>query len=287
MSRPLLLNAFEMPVPVLQSPGLWRHPDDESRDYASPELWERTARTVEDAGFHGLFLADVLGLYDVYGGSPDAALRGGVQVPQLDPLLLAPLLARATTSLSIGVTASVSYAAPYDLARRFATLDALTGGRIAWNVVTSYQDSAARNLGLGGQLPHDERYERAEEYMDVVYSLWEGSYEEDAYVADVATGVVVDPSKVKGAGHRGEYFDVQAPALAAPTPQRTPFLFQAGASPRGLKFAARHAEAVFFSGPTPEHVAGCILELHRHASTGRLPAWAAACEDPVVLRVPS
>lgn len=277
MPRPLLLNAFEMPVPVHQSPGLWRHPEDESRDYASLPQWERTARIIEDAGFHGLFLADVLGLYDVYGGSPDAALRGGIQVPQLDPLLLAPLLARATTSLAIGVTASVTYAAPYDLARRFATLDALTDGRIAWNVVTSYQESAARNLGLDGQLPHDQRYERAEEYMDVVYSLWEGCYAEDAYEADAARGVVVDPAKVRGAEHRGEYFDVQAPALTAPTPQRTPFLFQAGASPRGLKFAAKHAEAVFFSGPTPEHVA---------AWSSRLREAAAECgRDPRSIKV--
>ena len=272
MSRPLLLNAFEMPVPAFQSPGLWRHPEDRSHNYASLSHWEQTARIVEDAGFHGLFLADVLGLYDVYGDSPDTALRGGVQVPQLDPLLLAPLLARATTSLAIGVTASVTYAAPYDLARRFATLDALTDGRIAWNVVTSYQESAARNLGLDRQLPHDQRYERAEEYMDVVYSLWEGSYAEDAYRADAARGVVVDPGRVRGAGHRGEYFDVQAPALAAPTPQRTPYLFQAGASPRGLRFAAKHAEAVFFSGPTPEHVAAWTSRVrHEAAEHGRDP----------------
>lgn len=255
MARPLLLNAFEMPVPAHQSPGLWRHPEDESRNFDSLEHWERTARTIEDAGFHGIFLADVLGLYDVYGGSPEAALRGGVQVPQLDPLLLAPLLAKATSRLAVGVTASVTYAAPYDLARRFATLDALTDGRIAWNVVTSYQESAARNLGLGRQLPHDQRYDRADEYMDVVYALWEGSYDDDAYVADRASGVVVDPDKVRGADHHGEYFDVSAPALSAPTRQRTPFLFQAGASPRGLAFAAKHAEAVFFSGPTPDHVA--------------------------------
>ena len=147
MARPLLLNAFEMPVPAHQSPGLWRHPEDESRNFDSLEHWERTARTIEDAGFHGIFLADVLGLYDVYGGSPEAALRGGVQVPQLDPLLLAPLLAKATSRLAVGVTASVTYAAPYDLARRFATLDALMDGRIAWNVVTSYQESAARSPG--------------------------------------------------------------------------------------------------------------------------------------------
>ncbi|MBS6031190.1 MAG: NtaA/DmoA family FMN-dependent monooxygenase [Kocuria sp.] len=272
MPRPLLFNAFEMPVPVHQSPGLWRHPEDESRNYVSPTHWEREARTIEAAGFHGIFLADVLGLYDVYGGTPDAALRGGVQVPQLDPLLLAPLLARATEHLAVGVTASVTYAAPYDLARRFATLDALTDGRIAWNVVTSYQESAARNLGLGTQLPHDERYDRADEYMDVVYALWEGSYAEDAYAADRDSGVVVDPAKVRGAGHHGTYFDVTAPSLTAPTRQRTPYLFQAGASPRGLAFAAKHAEAVFFSGPTPEHVARWTGRLREEAeAAGRDP----------------
>uniref|UniRef100_UPI002FE3BB53 LLM class flavin-dependent oxidoreductase n=1 Tax=Sinomonas sp. TaxID=1914986 RepID=UPI002FE3BB53 len=173
MTKPLLLNAFEMLVPVHQSPGLWRHPDSQAARFAELGYWTDLARALEAGGFHGIFFADVLGQYDVYGGSADEAVRGGVQYPALDPLLIVTALAAATERLGFGVTASVTYEQPYLLARKFGTLDHLTGGRIGWNIVTSYQESAARNLGLGRQLAHDERYDRAEEFMDVVYKLWE------------------------------------------------------------------------------------------------------------------
>lgn len=270
--RPLLLNAFEMAVPVHQSPGLWRHPEDRSRDYTSLAHWTRLARTLEDGGFHGIFFADVLGQYDVHGGSGDAAARGGVQFPMLDPLLLVPALAAVTERIGFGVTASVGYEHPYALARRLSTLDHLTGGRVAWNIVTSYQDSAARNLGRDRQVPHDERYDRAEEYLDVVYRLWESSFDDDAVVADPAAGVYVDPSRVRGIGHEGERFSVPGPALVEPSPQRTPLLFQAGASARGRAFAAKHAEAVFLSGPTAEQTAGWVRAVRAEAAgRGRDP----------------
>lgn len=258
MTRPILLNAFEMLVPAFQSPGLWRHPDDESRRYTELSYWTELAQTLEDGGFSGIFLADVLGQYDVYGGNADAALRGGVQYPMLDPTLITSALAAATQRIGFGVTASVTYEQPYLLARRFSTLDHLTGGRVGWNIVTSYQDSAARNLGLSGQIPHDKRYDRAEEYMDVVYKLWEGSMDDDAVTADREEGVYVDPDKVRGIGHDGEHFNVPGPSLVEPSPQRTPLLFQAGASPRGQAFAANHAEAIFFIGYSTEMVRGWV-----------------------------
>lgn len=254
MSRPMLLNAFDMMVPVHQSPGLWRHPDSGIRGFDTLEYWTSLARTLEDGGFASLFLADIPGIYDVHGGSPDAALRGGVQVPLLDPLIVVPAMAAVTRRLGFGVTASVTYEAPYLLARTFATLDHFTGGRVAWNVVTSYQDSAARNLGMEHQIPHDERYDRADEFMDVMYRLFEGSYEAGAVTADAETGVFVDPDKVHPVGHRGRYFSVPDPALTHPGPQGTPFLFQAGASTRGQQFALDHAEAIFFIGNTTELV---------------------------------
>ncbi|MFC7401719.1 LLM class flavin-dependent oxidoreductase [Citricoccus sp. GCM10030269] len=257
-STPMLINAFDMMVPVHQSPGLWRHPDSGVGQFATLEYWTSLARTLEDGGFASLFLADIPGLYDVYGGSAEAALRGGVQAPLLDPLVMVPAMAAVTERLGFGVTASVTYEAPYLLARTFATLDHVTRGRIAWNVVTSYQDSAARNLGMLRQIPHDERYDRADEYMDLMYKLFEGSYEPGAVLADAEAGVFVDPSRVHPVEHDGRYFSVPDQALTHPGPQGTPFLFQAGASRRGQQFALDHGEAIFFIGNTPELVRGWV-----------------------------
>ncbi|WP_159795022.1 LLM class flavin-dependent oxidoreductase [Puerhibacterium puerhi] len=254
MTRPILLNAFDMMVPVHQSPGLWRHPESGAARFTDLRYWTDLARTLDDGGFASLFLADIPGVYDVYGGGPQAAARGGVQYPVLDPLVAVPAMAAATRSLGFGVTASVTYLQPYLLARTLATLDHFTGGRVAWNIVTSYQESAARNLGLGTQIPHDERYDRADEYMEVVYRLLEGSFDDGALVLDADANVVVDPARLHPAGFAGRYFSVPGVALAPPGPQGTPLLFQAGASRRGQQFATDHAEAVFFSGGTPQLV---------------------------------
>ncbi|GAB3585839.1 LLM class flavin-dependent oxidoreductase [Amycolatopsis endophytica] len=251
MSR-IYLNAFDMNCVGHQSAGLWKHPDDEGHRYTDLPYWLDLARTLEAGGFDALFLADVLGVYDVYGASKDAAVADAAQVPVNEPTVLLPALAAVTSRLGFGVTVSTTYEQPYSLARRLSTLDHLTGGRVAWNIVTSYLDSAARNLGLDSQVPHDERYEVAEEYLEVCYKLWEGSWEDDAVVR--SGGVYADPAKVHDIGHKGKYFSVPGPHLAEPSPQRTPVLFQAGASPRGVRFAARHAEAVFVSGPSPSVV---------------------------------
>lgn len=266
------LNAFAMNCVGHQSPGLWRHPADQGHRYTDLNYWVELARLLEQGGFDTLFLADVLGAYDVYGQSRDAAVRQATQVPVHDPSLPISAMAAATQHLGFAVTASVSYEHPYSLARRMTTLDHLTGGRIAWNVVTSYLDSAARNLGLRGQIPHDQRYELAEEHLEVCYKLWEYSWQEDAVRRDAANGVYTDPTKVRDIGHEGDYFSVPGPFLCEPSPQRTPTLFQAGASSRGIAFAARHAEAVFVSGPTPEVVGRLVRPLReRVAANGRDP----------------
>lgn len=256
MTRPITINAFDMLVPVHQSPGLWRHPESRAAEFDRLTYWTDLARTLEDGGFASLFLADIPGIYDVYGGNADATARGGVQYPLLDPLVVVPAMAQATETLGFGVTASVSYEQPYLLARTLSTLDHFTQGRIAWNIVTSYQDSAAKNLGMHGQIPHDERYDRADEYLEVMYQLFEGSFDDGAVRADAEANVFVDPEKVRPIRHEGKYFSIPGAALAHPGPQGTPFLFQAGASPRGQKFAIDHAEAIFFSGGTPELVRG-------------------------------
>ncbi|TXF96419.1 LLM class flavin-dependent oxidoreductase [Massilia arenae] len=250
MARRIRFNAFQMNTPSHQSPGLWTHPRSDSERYLTSGYWIELAQLLEHGGFDAIFLADVLGVYDVYRKGPEAALRHGVQVPLNDPMALVPLIAHATTRLGIGVTAALTYEHPYTFARRISTLDHLSRGRIGWNVVTGYLDSAARNLGLGQQLGHDERYDLADEYMEVVYKLWERSWEDDAVKRDKERGVHTDPARVHPIRHKGRYYDVPGFHLCEPSPQRTPFLYQAGASPRGARFAARHAEATFISGPS-------------------------------------
>ncbi|MFC7402099.1 NtaA/DmoA family FMN-dependent monooxygenase [Citricoccus sp. GCM10030269] len=252
--KPMILCALDMMVPTHQSTGMWRHPEADAEQYRDLGFWIQHAQLLEGAGFDALFFADVAGVYDVFDGSGRTAIRSGMQYPMLDPLLAVSALAAATTSLGFGVTASVSYEQPYLLARKFATLDHLTGGRIAWNIVTSYQQSAMANLGAAGQLPHDQRYDRADEFLDVTYRLWEGTFAPGALVSDAETNTYLDPDRVHDAGHAGRYFTVPGPGLTFPGPQRTPFLFQAGSSPRGLDFAVKHAEALFFSGTSPENV---------------------------------
>jgi FMN-dependent oxidoreductase (nitrilotriacetate monooxygenase family) len=177
-----------------------------------------------------------------------------------------------TQTLGFGITLSLTYEQPYSLARRLSTLDHLTGGRVAWNIVTSYLESAARNLGLTTQIPHDERYQIADEYLEVCYKLWEASWESDAVMRDRQRGIFIDPAKVHDIDHEGRYFSVPGPFLCEPSPQRTPVLFQAGASPRGVQFAAAHAEAVFVSGPTPQVVRGPVQALRQAAADqGRDP----------------
>ena len=251
----MYFNAFDMLVPVHQSPGLWRHPESRIDEFDRLDYWTSLAKTLERAGFSSLFLADVPGVYDVYGSSHHAAARGGVQYPLLDPQVIIPALAAATTHLGFGLTASVTYEQPYLLARRFATLDHLTQGRIAWNIVTSYQDSAARNLGMEGQIPHDERYDRADEFLEVMYKLFEHSVEDGAVLADRETGVFTDPEKVHGIEHSSPWFSVPGQMLTHPGPQRTPLLFQAGSSARGQKFAVDHGEAIFVINAKPEKLA--------------------------------
>lgn len=248
--KTIRFNAFQMNTVGHQSPGLWTHPRDTSTRYKTAAHWVELAQLLEAGRFDALFLADVLGIYDVYEGSPDAALRHAVQVPLNDPLALVPLLAHATEHLGFGVTAALTYEHPYTFARRMSTLDHLSGGRVGWNIVTGYLDSAARNLGLDKQLGHDARYDLADEYLDVVYKLWEKSWDDDAVVADKARGVYADPGRVHPIGHAGTHYTVPGMHLCEPSPQRTPFLYQAGTSPRGLAFAARHAEATFVCGPS-------------------------------------
>jgi FMN-dependent oxidoreductase (nitrilotriacetate monooxygenase family) len=272
VSDRIRLNAFDMTCVAHQSFGLWRHPEDQSHRYNDLSYWTDLAKLLERGTFDALFIADVLGVYDTYAGSADGAVRTGMQIPLNDPVLQIPAMAAVTEKLGFGVTVSATYEQPYTLARRFSSLDHLTNGRVAWNVVTSYLDGAARNLGLSRQISHDERYALADEVMEVCYKLWEGSWEEDAVIRDAATGTYTDPSKVHPIGHEGTYFSVPGVGLSEPSPQRTPVIFQAGTSPRGRGFAARHAEAIFTVAPTTATLRGYVDDLRaRAAELGRDP----------------
>lgn len=273
MARELLLNAFAMNTVGHMSPGLWRHPDDRSADYRKLSYWTDLARLLERGKFDGLFIADVLGVYDVYDGRPDAALAAATQIPVNDPLLLVSGMAAATTHLGFGVTANLTYEHPYIFARRMTTLDHLTDGRIGWNIVTGYLDSAARGVGLTQQRGHDERYDVADEYVSVVRKLWEDSWADDAVRRDRATGVFTDPTKVQPVRWRGDFYSVDAIHLGEPSPQRTPVLYQAGTSSKGVAFAGKHAECVFVSGPSEAVIAPRVQALRAAAAAnGRAPA---------------
>ncbi len=274
MTKRIHLNAFSMNCVSHIQHGLWVRDDTRQRDYHRIEPWIELARLLERGGFDALFLADVIGAYDLYRGGPETAIREAVQIPANDPAPLIPAMAMATEHLGFAFTSSVLQVPPFTFARHASTLDHLTGGRIAWNIVTSYLPNAGENLGLGGLPPHDERYARAEEYLEVAYKLWEGSWEEDAVLRDVARGVYADPAKIHPIDHAGDYYEVKGPHLAEPSPQRTPLLFQAGSSERGREFAATHAECVFMFAAMRglENARGVVRDIRaRAARRGRAP----------------
>lgn len=266
------LNAFDMNCVAHQSSGLWRHPDDRSWQYKDIEYWTHLARVAERGLFDSIFIADVLGTYDVFGGNDVAAIRNGAQVPVNDPVQLAAVMAAVTEHVGFGITAGTAYEHPVPFARRLSTLDHLTKGRVGWNVVTGYLPSAARNLGQRDQMEHDQRYEHADEYLEVVYKLLEGSWEDGAVLRDRERGIFADPDKVHHIGHRGTHFAVPGIHLSEPSPQRTPLVFQAGASSRGIRFAAQNAEAIFIASPT-NAVARASVDAIRSAlaDAGRSP----------------
>jgi long-chain alkane monooxygenase len=271
-NEPLSLFAFDVNAPAHLTSGSWRDKADQGHRYTDLAYWKDVARMLEGAGFDGIFFADTVGYHDVYEGRPDAALRDAAQFPVNDPMLLISGMAAVTEKLAFGVTSSVSYEQPYLMARRFSTLDHLTDGRVGWNIVTSYSESAAKNLGTGQQLDHDERYELAEEYMEVLYKLWERSWEPDAVVRDKEGATFIDPSRVHPIEHSGKYFSVPGMHLCEPSPQRTPVLFQAGASPRGMAFAGRHAEVVFINAVSVAQARRSVEKIRQAAvENGRNP----------------
>jgi FMN-dependent oxidoreductase (nitrilotriacetate monooxygenase family) len=271
-SRELRFNAFNMMAPSHNWAGLWSHPRDQSIDYNTLDYWVDYARTAERGLLDGIFLADVFGVYDVYGNSPETALAQAVQLPNAEPTLLVSAMALVTKHLGFGITTNLTFEQPYQFARRFSTLDHLSGGRIGWNMVTGYLDSGARGMGLTKGRAHDDRYDAADDFLAAVYKLWEGSWQDGAVRRDRDARIFTDPAKIHPVKHDGPYFRVDGIHLAEPSPQRTPLLYQAGTSKRGRAFAAKHAEAIFLNGQTRPVLASAVREIRTAAKEfGRDP----------------
>lgn len=256
--RRLRFNAFTTNSAQHIGWGAWRQADHDG-NYLSMDKWVDLAKLLERGCFDALFFADLIGTYDVYGGGPASAMRNAVQFPLLDPAVALPTIARETEHLGLVFSQSVIQEPPFNFARRLTTLDHYTGGRIGWNVVTSFLQSAWNNLGAGQMASHADRYRRAEEYLQVQYKLLEGSWEPSAVVRDRAAGVYADPARIHAIDHEGPHYRVAGPHLSEPSPQRVPLLFQAGASEDGREFAARNAEAIFVAARSP-HGATRIID---------------------------
>jgi long-chain alkane monooxygenase len=234
--------------------GSWRNPQARNREFKSSDLWVDLAKKAEQAKIDAFFFTDVVGVQGEYKGSRDIIFEMAMNVPIGDCTMVIPAMAHETENIGFLYTSSVISHHPFVFARAASTLDNLSNGRIGWNIVTSANESAFRNLGLPGNLSHEERYAWADEYVDVAYKLWEGSWDVDAIVNDPAAGVYADPAKVHNINHAGKRYSVEGFNLMEPSPQRTPVLAQAGGSPAGLEFASSHAELMFLSAMTLETI---------------------------------
>jgi len=272
VKKHISVNAFNMNCIGHINHGFWTHPRDRSTEFNTLGYWTDLAKTLEQGLFDAIFIADITGVYDVYQQGVDLTLKESVQLPVNDPAIIISAMATVTEHLGFGVTANLSYEPPYLLARRFSTLDHLTAGRVGWNIVTGYLESAAKAIGLGNQVPHDRRYEQAEEYLQLMYKLWEGSWEPGSVIKDRQRRIYADPAKVHRIRHAGEFYRSEGYHLCEPSPQRTPLLFQAGTSDQGIAFAGRHAECSFISGGTPDKTREQVTRLRQAAvDAGRKP----------------
>jgi FMN-dependent oxidoreductase (nitrilotriacetate monooxygenase family) len=251
--------------------GSWRHPATE-HGFLTSGYYAKLGRTLEDGCFDMMFFDDRLAMPGIYEHSVDQAVRLGARPVKLDLSVVLGVVAGATSHIGLGATYSTTYYSPFHVARTFATLDHLSGGRAAWNVVTSVNDSEARNYGFSEHLGHDERYDRADEFLEATTALWD-TWEDDALVLDRTAGVFADPSKVHELGHQGRWFNVQGPLTVPRSPQGRPVLLQAGSSGRGREFAARWAELIFTGDPDIEIARSHYKDQkERVAVAGRDPA---------------
>src|SRR5690625_5046571 len=232
------------------APGSWRHPAS-AMDFLTPEYFQRIGRVLEEGKFHLAFFDDRLALPDIYQDDHGEAVENGVRVVKMDPVSIISAIAMATNRIGLGITYSTTYYEPFHVARLFATLDLMSKGRAAWNVVTSLNNSEAANFGRTEHLAHDLRYERADEFLEVVQGLW-NSWDDDALVVDKQSGQFAHADKVHRLSHEGKFFSSRGPLPVPRSPQGQPVLIQAGQSGRGRKFAGRWGDLIFVVYPNLE-----------------------------------
>ena len=283
MMRDIVLVGFLQAQNCSNFAGSWRHPDSRA-DFASPEFYAHIARVLEAGKFQIAFFDDRLGMPEFHGGRFAEAIEHGIRCVKMDPIACMMPMAMATTRLGLGATYSTTYYQPYHVARLFQTLDLMTKGRSAWNVVTSMNDVEAQNMGLEEVVAHDARYDRADEFMEVVKGHWD-TWADDALIVDKTTRRFADASKVKRIDHRGKHFRSRGPFTVPRTAQGHPVVIQAGQSGRGRRFAARWGELIFVSNPSIEASRKAYADLKADcAAQGRNPEHmkvAALCH-PVV-----
>lgn len=248
--RQMTLVAFLQAQNCSNFPASWRHPEA-AQDFTSAAYYQRIGKTLESAKFHLAFFDDRLAIPDIYADDFRVTMREGIRAAKLDPMLCAMAMGLATERLGIGVTYSTTYYEPFHVARTFATLDSLTGGRAAWNVVTSLNQSEAVNFGRTEVLEHDRRYDRADEFIEVVRGHWR-SWDDDALRLDRETGLFANPEGVRRLNHEGDWFRSRGPFTVPRSPQGEPILIQAGQSGRGKQFAAKWGDLTFVIYPNLE-----------------------------------
>ncbi|MCU1446729.1 NtaA/DmoA family FMN-dependent monooxygenase [Cryobacterium sp.] len=272
-TKVLHFGVFEVMGPQVGGTFSWTHPRSESIDYMNVDHWIRVVKILEESGFDFLFFAGGYGYPIIDGDLPEVAVTRGINFSGLDPDYLIPVLARHTEKLGFVVTQSTGLDHPVQLARRFSTLDHLTQGRIGWNIVTgASQNAVAEVFGHDQMVPHDTRYEMAGEYVELAARFWETAWDDDALVADRATGVFARREGIHRVEYDGKHYQTRGYYGAPPSPQRTPVLFQAGTSPTGRAFAALNAECVFVQATTPSRTKAAVADLRRLGiEAGRAP----------------
>ncbi len=272
----MALIAFLQAQNCSNYPGSWRHPET-MQDFLTPQYYQRIARGLEDACFHMAFFDDRLALPDILGHDHAQAVRNGIRVVKLDLISILTAMGLATEKLGLGATYSTTYYEPYHVARVFATLDHMLGGRVAWNVVTSLNDSEAHNMGRAEHPEHDLRYDRADEFLEIVLSHWD-SWADDAIVNDRESGIFADPAKVRRLNHQGRWYQSQGTFTVPRTPQGRPVLIQAGQSGRGRRFAATWGDLIFVIYPNLKAGQKVYAEFKAQvAASGRDPAGVRVC----------
>jgi FMN-dependent oxidoreductase (nitrilotriacetate monooxygenase family) len=248
--RQMTLVAFLQAQNCTNLASSWRHPESRT-DSWSPDYYRHIGRVLEAGKFHLGFFDDRLSMPDMYGRDHAHTVRHGIRCVKLDAVTVLTVMGMATERLGLGATYSTSYYEPFHVARLFATLDLMTDGRAAWNVVTSLNDGEAQNMGREEAIEHDLRYDRADDFMAVVLGHWD-SWEDDAVVQDKQTGLFAHPEKVHRLDHAGRFFHSRGPFTVPRSPQGHPVIIQAGQSGRGKSFGAQWGELIFVVYPSPD-----------------------------------